>query len=69
MFNLILIISAFAIFITSFIMILMELFSSKENDSQEVNLKIPKSSGRAFFMTFFALLLLVIVSFSYVPLG
>lgn len=69
MLNLILIIISFAIFMTSFILVLIDLFSSKGNDNQDPILKLPKLSGYAFFFTFFALFLLVIVGFSYVNLA
>ena len=54
---------------TSFILVLIDLFSSKGNESQDPILKLPKLSGYAFFFTFFALFLLVIVGFSYVNLN
>ena len=53
---------------TSFILVLIDLFSSKRNEIQDPILKLPKLSGYAFFLTFFALFLLVIVGFSYVSL-
>jgi hypothetical protein len=68
MMNLILTFASFSIFMLSFIFILIDLFSSKRNENMKNILKLPKLSGYAFFFTFFALLLLVVVGFSYVHL-
>jgi len=69
MLSLVLIIISFVIFISSFIMVLIDLFSSKGDESQKPILKLPKLSGYGFFFTFFALFLLVIVGFGYVNLN
>jgi Na+/H+ antiporter NhaC len=65
MFAFILLICVFALFMASFIVLIMDLSSKKRNSNRPADEKLPKLGKYSFLFNLFALLLLVIVSFSY----
>ena len=64
MFNFILVIASFVCLVASFILYLIDLYSSKSDNGREN--KLPKLSSYGFFLSVFALMLLIIPSFGYV---
>jgi len=65
MFNLILMVGSFGLFMLSIGLLVVDLLSKKRNKTRNPNEKIPKLSKYSFFFILIALLLLVFVSFTY----
>jgi hypothetical protein len=65
MFAFILLIFVFGLFMASFVVLIMDLTSTKRNNNRPPDEKLPKLGKYSFLFNLFALLLLVIVSFSY----
>ncbi|MHA1460474.1 MAG: hypothetical protein ACTSO8_03250 [Promethearchaeota archaeon] len=59
----ILLISVFGLFMASFVVLIMELTSSKKHNNRPADEKLPKLGKYSFLFNLFALLLLVVVSF------
>ena len=66
MFAFILLILVFGLFMASFVVLIMDLTSSKRNTNRPTDEKLPKLGKYSFLFNLIALLLLVFVSFSYV---
>jgi hypothetical protein len=65
MFNLVLLIGSFGLFLTSAILLIVDLESKKINKNREETKKLPKLGSYSFLLNLIALLLLVFASFSY----
>jgi len=63
MFAFILLISVFGLFMASFIVLIIELTSTKRHNNRPTDEKLPKLGKYSFLFNLFALLLLVFVSF------
>jgi len=65
MFNLILLIGSFGLFLTSAILLLIDLSSKKRNKNRDPTRNLPKLGSYSFLLNLISLLLLVFASFSY----
>lgn len=65
MFNLILLVGSFGLFLTSAILLLIDLESKKRSKNRDKTRNLPKLGSYSFLLNLIALLLLVFVSFSY----
>lgn len=65
MFNFILLIGAFGLFMSSFILLLIDLLSTKKDQNRNSKRKFTKKSAYSVALALIALILLVFVSFSY----
>jgi len=63
MFIFILLIVVFALFMCSFLVLIIDLTSTKRNENRVMDKKLPKLGKYSFLFNLFALLLLVLVSF------
>jgi len=66
MFIFILLIGTFALFMASFVVLIIDLTSTKRNENRVTDKKLPKLGKYSFLFNLFALLLLVFVSFTQV---
>ncbi len=66
MFALILLICVFGLFMASFVVLILDLTSTKRNINRPTDEKLPKLGKYSFLFNLFALLLLVLVSILYV---
>jgi len=63
MFIFVLLIGIFALFMAGFLALIIDLTSTKRNESRVMDKKLPKLGKYSFLFNLFALLLLVLVSF------
>ena len=63
MFIFILLIGVFALFMAGFVVLIIDLTSTKRNENRVMDKKLPKLGKYSFLFNLFALLLLVLVSF------
>ena len=66
MFAFFLLVLVFGLFMASFFVLIIDLTSTKRNNNRSADEKLPKLGKYSFLFNLFALLLLVLVSFSYV---
>jgi hypothetical protein len=59
---------SFGLFIASFLVLVVDLLSKKKNNSRALDEKLPKLGKYSFMLSLISILLLVFVSFAYVPL-
>jgi len=64
MFVFVLLLIIFGLFMSSFIVLIIDLTSTKRNDNRPTDEKLPKLGKFSFLFNLFALLLLVFVSFA-----
>ncbi|MFX1358693.1 MAG: hypothetical protein ACFFA8_15620 [Promethearchaeota archaeon] len=65
MFNIILLIGSFVLFLTSAYLLLLDLGSKNREENIEIKRNLPKLGSYSFLLNLIALLLLVFVSFGY----
>ncbi len=66
MFNFILIVGAYVLFLFSFILLVKDILTKNKLQDHNLEAKLTKSSGYSFGFSLLALILMVFVSFSYV---